>query len=71
MFTWTGFFAIFAGFMYNDFFSVGLQIFDSRYKAPVFAQRAGRRADLSRWQDAGGGNFVPTFDATLHASRRV
>jgi len=39
-----GFFAIFAGFMYNDFFSVGLQIFDSRYK------------------DAGGGNFVPTFD---------
>ena len=28
-----GFFAIFAGFMYNDFFSIGLQIFESRWKA--------------------------------------
>lgn len=27
-----GFFAIYAGFMYNDFFSVGLQLFDSRWK---------------------------------------
>ncbi|CAE7329849.1 ATP6V0A4 [Symbiodinium pilosum] len=27
-----GFFAIYCGFMYNDFFSVGLQIFNSRYK---------------------------------------
>mmetsp|Transcript_95605 Transcript_95605/g.227736 ORF Transcript_95605/g.227736 Transcript_95605/m.227736 type:complete len:802 (+) Transcript_95605:65-2470(+) len=27
-----GFFAIFAGFMYNDFFSIGLQIFESRWK---------------------------------------
>eukprot|EP00440_Ansanella_granifera_P060760 gb/GFBE01065857.1/.p1 GENE.gb/GFBE01065857.1/~~gb/GFBE01065857.1/.p1 ORF type:complete len:809 (+),score=265.44 gb/GFBE01065857.1/:1-2427(+) len=27
-----GIFAVFAGFMYNDFFSVGLQIFESRFK---------------------------------------
>ncbi|CAE8611648.1 unnamed protein product [Polarella glacialis] len=27
-----GIFAIFAGFMYNDFFSVGLQLFDSRWE---------------------------------------
>lgn len=27
-----GFFAIYAGFMYNDFFSVGLQLFDTRWK---------------------------------------
>lgn len=27
-----GFFATYAGLMYNDFFSVGLQIFDSRWK---------------------------------------
>ena len=35
-----GFFAIFAGLMYNDFFSVGLQIFNSRYKAPFLVGKA-------------------------------
>jgi len=29
-----GIFSIFAGFMYNDFFSLGLQLFDSRFEDP-------------------------------------
>merc|ERR1711912_230139 len=29
-----GFYAVFAGFMYNDFFSVSLRIFDTRYEDP-------------------------------------
>eukprot|EP00928_Gymnodinium_smaydae_P058011 TRINITY_DN4121_c0_g2_i1.p1 TRINITY_DN4121_c0_g2~~TRINITY_DN4121_c0_g2_i1.p1 ORF type:complete len:847 (-),score=121.79 TRINITY_DN4121_c0_g2_i1:219-2669(-) len=29
-----GIFATYAGFLYNDFFSVGLQLFDSRYEDP-------------------------------------
>eukprot|EP00747_Dinoflagellata_sp_TGD_P106523 gnl/TRDRNA2_/TRDRNA2_169871_c0_seq4.p1 gnl/TRDRNA2_/TRDRNA2_169871_c0~~gnl/TRDRNA2_/TRDRNA2_169871_c0_seq4.p1 ORF type:complete len:405 (+),score=99.08 gnl/TRDRNA2_/TRDRNA2_169871_c0_seq4:41-1216(+) len=33
MLTMMGFFGVYAGFMYNDFFSVGLEIFPSRWQA--------------------------------------
>ena len=35
-----GFFATFAGFLYNDFFSLGLDIFGTRYAAPPAAEGA-------------------------------
>jgi V-type H+-transporting ATPase subunit a len=39
--TMMGFFGIYAGFMYNDFFSVGLDLFVTRYKAPAEGGEAG------------------------------
>eukprot|EP00746_Dinoflagellata_sp_MGD_P146156 gnl/MRDRNA2_/MRDRNA2_78674_c0_seq1.p1 gnl/MRDRNA2_/MRDRNA2_78674_c0~~gnl/MRDRNA2_/MRDRNA2_78674_c0_seq1.p1 ORF type:complete len:831 (-),score=151.11 gnl/MRDRNA2_/MRDRNA2_78674_c0_seq1:32-2524(-) len=47
--TMMGFFAIFAGFMYNDFFALGLDLFGTRWKAVK--------------TDGGAQYFEPNFDA--------
>ena len=34
-----GFFAFYCGFIYNDFMGIGLNLFGSCYKAPMFGEK--------------------------------
>jgi len=72
LFTMMGFFGIYAGLMYNDFFSVGLDLFGSRYKAPAEGGAAGTvevYEPIFDTQNAGGmGPYPFGLDPAWHGS---
>eukprot|EP00929_Paragymnodinium_shiwhaense_P095925 TRINITY_DN5724_c0_g1_i5.p1 TRINITY_DN5724_c0_g1~~TRINITY_DN5724_c0_g1_i5.p1 ORF type:complete len:812 (-),score=250.07 TRINITY_DN5724_c0_g1_i5:234-2669(-) len=56
-----GIFATFAGFMYNDFFSLGVQLFESRFECPEEPDGSActPKASFSTTNEVGGGGPYP------------